>query len=179
MATLLCMFEAEKECRSESLKCVRRRFTICVVSNFHPKNSERMNEMRKKEFIQISALYGESYFKFCRRRHFIWYKVYFVYQIYNGCLRLTCHVVVEIGVFTVTYCICWIWLATGALSAVLVIEENHWTFIWSVSFCEKTCYQCFKMARKHMRNMKALKSHGHMCRHHSSISVYLGVHEMM
>jgi len=42
---------------------------LCVVSNFHPKNADRMNEMSRNEFIHISALYSGSYFKFCKRRH--------------------------------------------------------------------------------------------------------------
>jgi len=75
MATLLCMFEAEKECRSESLKCEKWRFTICVVSNFHPKNAERMNEMSNNEFIHISAFCRGNLYEFSKRRHVIWYRM--------------------------------------------------------------------------------------------------------
>jgi len=176
----LCYVDARKKRRSGRLKCVKWRFTLCSVRNCRPKSAERINEMSRNEFIRITV-WG-TLFQIFQKTPCYLIQIELCISDWQWSLlyeMTTCHVVVENGVFTVTYCICWIWLTADALSAVSVIEENHWTFIWSVSFCEKTCFQCLKMARKHMRNMRALRRHGHVCRHHSSISVYLGVHEMM
>ena len=49
---------------------VRNGVLLCVVSNFHPKNAERINEMSRNELIQISRFCMGEFLKILQKTPF-------------------------------------------------------------------------------------------------------------